>query len=175
MSMNLSAYIEKKNEETGNWELVTDKPISTRLKYVLDNYDNKRRINWDELSDGLKEKYTKDKESGMVYGSFYMTSLYELESEVNSSLSSEFSKVNMIIKALGCSQLYSNDGEELEYYDDPPNKQDKLTFPINKDLIEDLQHACSSIRKIGQRETLDLMLSEYIRYDGEYRVILVLS
>ena len=55
--MNLSAYVEQKNNETGKWELVTDTPISTRLKYIIDNYDTNPRVSWDELSDGLKEKY----------------------------------------------------------------------------------------------------------------------
>ena len=174
MSMNLSAYVEKKNNETGKWELVTDTPISTRLKYIIDNYDNNPRVSWDELSDGLKEKYKKDSETGMVYGTFYETSLSELEDEVNSSLTKQFSKLNMIVKALGCCRMFSDDGEELEYFDDS-NKKDKLTFQINKELIDDLQFAFHGIREVGQREALDLILSEYMGYDGEFRVILVFS
>lgn len=173
MSMNLSAYVEKKNVETGNWELVTEKPISTRLKYVIDDYDTYRRIAFEQLSDGLKAKYNTD--DGIQYGTFYHTTLDELESHINSSLTEQFSKVNMIVKALGCHRMYSDDGEELEYYGDDDNAKDKLTFPINKELVEDLQYACNSIRKIGQREALDLILNEHIEYDGEHRVILVLS
>lgn len=174
MSMNLSAYVEKKNMETGNWELVTEKPISTRLKYVIDDYDTYRRIAFEKLSDGLKTKYKTD--DGIQYGTFYHTTLDELESHINSSLTEQFSKVNMIVKALGCHRMYSDDGEELEYYGvDDDNAKDKLTFPINKELVEDLQHACNSIRKIGQRETLDLIFNEHIGYEGEYRVIFVLS
>ena len=172
MSVNLSAYVEKKNVETGNWELVTEKPISTRLKYVIDDYDTYSRIAIDQVSDGLKAKYKTD--DGIQYGTFYHTTLDELESHINSSLTEQFSKVNMIVKALGCHCMYSDDGEELEYYGDD-NAKDKLTFPINKELVDDFQQACYEIRKIGQREALDLILNEHIGYDGEYRVIFVLS
>lgn len=174
MGMNLSAYVEKKNKETGNWELVTEGPISTRLKYVIGDYDRKTKVLWDSLSNGLKEKFKKDPENGMVYANFYETTLEELESEVSSSLTSCFSKLNLIVKALGCDHIYSEDGEELEYLGES-SKEDKLTFPINKELVEDLQYAFHDIRELGQREALDLILSEHIGYEGEHRVILVLS
>ena len=80
----------------------------------------------------------------------------------------------MIVKALGCGKVYSDDGEELEPWGDD-EKKDKLTFPINKELVEDLQYGYEDMRKVGQREAFDLFISEYIGWDGEYRIIFTVS
>ena len=79
----------------------------------------------------------------------------------------------MVVKALGCSKVYSDDGEELEPWGDEDNE--KLTFPINKRLVEDLQYGYETMRSIGQREAIDLVLSEYTEYGEEYRVVFVLT
>ena len=38
MSINLSAYVEVKQDD-GSWKLVTDRPICSRLKYIICDYD----------------------------------------------------------------------------------------------------------------------------------------
>ena len=78
-----------------------------------------------------------------------------------------------MIKALGCSRIYSDDGEELEPWDD--DERNRLTLPINKSLIEDLQNGYETMRSIGQREAIDLVLSEYTEYGEDYRVVFVLT
>lgn len=175
MGVDVTAYVEKKNNETGKWELSTQEAVSARLKYILEDWDDMKKVDWDDLSDGLQKKYPKD-ENGLAYATFYVTTLDELESEVARRTTETFTRVNTIIKALGADRVYSDEGEETwGGGGDDSNKKDKLTFPVNKDLIEDLQFAFSDVRKIGQRETLDLFLSENIGYDGEYRIILAVS
>ena len=175
MGVDVSAYVEKKNKETGKWELSTQEAVSARLKYILEDWDEMKKVNWDDLSVGIQNKYPKD-ENGQTYATFHATTLDELESEVARKTSETFTRINTIVKALGADRVYNDDGEETwGGGGDDSDKKDKLTIPVNKDLIEDLQFAFSDIRKIGQMETLDLFLSENIGYDGEYRIILVVS
>ncbi len=174
MGMDVSAYVEKKNKETGKWELSNQKAISSRLKYILEEWKSLNVVNWDDLSEGLQKKYPKD-DTGHAYATFHVSTLDELESEISRKTNETFTRINTIIKALGADRIYSDDGEEIWGGGDDSSKKDKLTIPINKDLIEDLQFAFSDVRKIGQREALDLILSENIGYDTEYRIILVVS
>ena len=171
MGVDVAAYVERKNKETNKWELVTESPVSTRLKYIIDDFDELPRIQWGDLSEGIQKKFPKD-ENGQAYATFYVTTLEDLEREVEKQTTSTFTRINTIVKALGAYRIYRDDGEESAWGGVDDDKSDKLTIPVNKDLIEDLQMAFGDVRKIGQREALDLILSEYIGYDTEYRVIL---
>lgn len=172
MGYDVSAYIEKKNAE-GKWELVTPDAISARLKYIFEDYKEFPEVKWDDLSDGMKEKFKKD-ENGNVYSTFHATTLQALEDKTSTKINECFTRLNMIVKALGCSKVYSDDGEELAGWGDD-EKKDKLTFPINKELVEDLQYGYEDMRKVGQREAFDLFISEYIEWNGEYRIIFTVS
>lgn len=169
MGVDVSAYVEKKNKETGKWELVTKEAVSARLKYILEDWEEMPKIAWDDLSDEMKEKFKKD-ENGQVYATFYVTTLNALEMAVTKQTSEVYTRLNTIIKALGAPRIYRDDGEECWSGDD--EKKEKLTIPVNMWLMEDLQYAFQDLRKIGQRETLDLILSENIGWDGDYRIIL---
>ena len=159
MGVDVAAYVEKKNKETGKWELSTQDAVSARLKYILEDWNDMKKVDWDDLSDGLQKKYPKD-ENGQTYATFHVTTLDNLEDAVAKKTTETFTRINTIVKALGADRVYSDDGEETWGGGDDSNKKDKLTIPINKDLIEDLQFAFSDVRKIGQMETLDLFLSE---------------
>ncbi len=172
MGYDVSAYVEKKNAD-GKWELVTPEAVSSRLKYIFEDYKEFPEVKWDDLSDGMKEKFKKD-ENGQVYSTFYATSLQTLEDKTSTKINEVFTRLNMIVKALGCGKVYSDDGEELKPWGDD-EKKDKLTFPINKELVEDLQYGYEDMRKVGQREAFDLFISEYIGWDGEYRIIFTVS
>lgn len=174
MGVDVSAYVEKKNKETGKWELVTESPVSTRLKYILEDWVELPRVKWEDLSEGIQKKFPKD-ENGQEYVTFYATTLEDLEREVEKQTTSTFTRINTIVKALGAYRIYRDDGEESAWGGEDDDKSDKLTIPVNKDLIEDLQMAFGDVRKIGQRESLDLILGEHIGYDTEYRVILTVS
>lgn len=169
MGVDVSAYVEKKNKETGKWELVTENPVSSRLKYILDDYNEIQKIGWDDLSDGLKEKFKKD-DSGNVYANFHVTTLDELENSAARLTSETYTRINTIVKALGATRIYRDDGEEL--WGDGEGSKESLTFQVNKELVDDLQLAYGTIRSIGQREALDVVLSEHVGYDTEYRIIL---
>lgn len=171
MGVNVAAYVEKFNEETKEWGLVTQEPISTRLKYVIDDYDELPRIQHKELSKEMQGKFKPDAD-GNQYASFHVTDLEALEEKVSNDVRSAYVKINTIIKALGVRPIYRDDGEESVWYDEDGEKE-KLTFPINKALLEDLQYAISDLRKMGQREAFDLLLSEHIGYETKYRVVLV--
>lgn len=176
MGYNIGAYVEHKNKDTGKWDLVCKKPISSYLKYIFDDYQDYPRLKWEDLSSGLQEIYKKEKDSEgkeVCYASFYTKTTQELEDAVSSKIHNAYTKLNMVVKALGCSKVYSDDGEELEPWGDEDNE--KLTFPINKRLVEDLQHGYETMRSIGQREAIDLVLSEYTEYGEEYRVVFVLT
>ena len=176
MGYNIGAYVEHKNKDTGKWDLVCKKPISSYLKYIFDDYQDYPRLKWEELSSGLQEIYKKEKDSEgkeVCYASFYTKTTQELEDAVSSKIHNAYTKLNMVVKALGCSKVYSDDGEELEPWGDEDNE--KLTFPINKRLVEDLQYGYETMRSIGQREAIDLVLSEYTEYGEEYRVVFVLT
>jgi hypothetical protein len=170
MGVNVSAYVERKNQD-GSWELVTTSPVSSNLKNILKDYNEYGNLEWDDLSAGLKEKFKKD-ESGNCYCSFHTVTMSELEGEVESSLKQTFTRVNTIVEALGCTRIYRDDGEELGWGDDGEDK-DKLTFPINKKLVEDLQYALDTMRDIGRREAFDLFVDEHMEWGKEYRVVLV--
>lgn len=172
MGYDVSAYVEKKNAD-GKWELVTPEAVSSRLKYIFEDYKEFPEVKWDDLSDGMKEKFKKD-ENGQVYSTFHTATLQALEDKTSTKINEVFTRLNMIVKALGCGKVYSDDGEELEPWGDD-EKKDKLTFPINKELVEDLQYGYEDMRKVGQREAFDLFISEYIGWDGEYRIIFTVS
>ena len=176
MGYNIGAYVEHKNKDTGKWDLVCKKPISSCRKYIFDDYQDYPRLKWEELSSGLQEMYKKEKDSEgkeVCYASFYTKTTQELEDAVSSKIHNAYTKLNMVVKALGCSKVYSDDGEELEPWGEEDNE--KLTFPINKRLVEDLQYGYETMRSIGQREAIDLVLSEYTEYGEEYRVVFVLT
>ena len=176
MGYNIGAYVEHKNKDTGKWDLVCKKPISSYLKYIFDDYQDYPRLKWEDLSSGLQEIYKKEKDSEgkeVCYASFYTKTTQELEDAVSSKIHNAYTKLNMVEKALGCSKVYSDDGEELEPWGEEDNE--KLTFPINKRLVEDLQYGYETMRSIGQREAIDLVLSEYTEYGEEYRVVFVLT
>ena len=176
MGYNIGAYVEHKNKDTGKWDLVCKKPISSYLKYIFDDYQDYPRLKWEDLSSGLQEIYKKEKDSEgkeVCYASFYTKTTQELEDAVSSKIHNAYTKLNMVVKALGCSKVYSDDGEELEPWGDEDNE--KLTFPINKRLVEDLQYGYETMRSIGQREAIDLVLNEYTEYGEEYRVVFVLT
>ena len=176
MGYNIGAYVEHKNKDTGKWDLVCKKPISSYLKYIFDDYQDYPRLKWEDLSSGLQEIYKKEKDSEgkeVCYASFYTKTTQELEDAVSSKIHNAYTKLNRVVKALGCSKVYSDDGEELEPWGDEDNE--KLTFPINKRLVEDLQYGYETMRSIGQREAIDLVLSEYTEYGEEYRVVFVLT
>lgn len=177
MSYNITAYVERKNKDTGKWELVTEKPISSYLKYIFEDYNEYPKLNWEDLSIGLQEKYKKEKNEStgeeMCYASFYTKTTQELEDAVSTKIHNAYTKLNMVVKALGCSRVYSDDGDELESWGD--DEGNKLTFPINKQLVEDLQYGYETMRSIGQREAIDLILSEYTEYGEDYRVVFALT
>lgn len=171
MGVNVSAYVERKNED-GKWELVTTSPVSSNLKHILKDYNEYGRLQWEDLSDGLKEKYKKD-ENGNCYCNFHLVTVSELEGEISGNLKQTFTRVNTIVEALGCSKIYSDDGEETGWGDDDDEKgKDKLTFPINKRLVEELQYALDTMRDIGRREAFDLFVDEYMEWGKEYRIVL---
>lgn len=176
MGYNIAAYVEHKNKDTNKWELICKKPVSSYLKYIFDDYQDYPRLKWEELSSGLQEIYKKEKDTEgkeVCYASFYTKTTQELEDSVSSKIHDAYTKLNMVVKALGCSRVYSDDGEELEPWGD--DEEDKLTFPINKRLVEDLQYGYEVMRSIGQKEAIDLVLSEYTEYGEDYRVVFVLT
>ena len=170
MGVDVSAYVERKNKDTGKWELVTENAVSTRLKYVIEDYNELPRMKWEDLSEGMQAKFKKD-ENGNVFCNFHVTTLDDLEKSVSSRAHDVFSRMNTIVKALGVDRIYSDDGDEIDCYGE--DTKEKLTFPVSKSLIEDLQVGCNEIRKVGQQEAFDLLVSEYVSYDAECRIILV--
>lgn len=180
MGYNVAAYIEKRGED-GKWELVTPKAVSSNLKYIFTDYKEKfSKIEWESLSDGLKKIYAKDDENGTPYCSFYQTTIYELERNVETKINSTFTRLNTIVKALGCSRMYSDSGDESwDIGDDTEssrgNQTDPLTIPVSKSLVGDLQFGFDDLRKIGQLEAIDLVLNENIDYGSEHRVVLVVG
>ena len=176
MGYNISAYVEHKNKDTGKWDLVTEKPVSSYLKYIFDDFQDYPKLKWEDLSEGLQNIYKREKDESTgeerCYASFYTKTTQELEDAVSSQIHDAYTKLNVIVKALGCGRMYSDDGDELDWGDDD---KEKLTLPINKSLVDDLQWGYDTMRKIGQREALDLVLSEYTEYGEDYRVVFVLT
>lgn len=171
MGVDISAYVEKKNKETNKWELETIHPIASRLKYIIEDYRELPQVNWEDLSEGLQVKFNKD-EDGRCYAGFYATTIQALEDSVSSKVRECFTRLNMVVKALGCQKIYNDDGEEMDWGGD--DIKEKLTFPINKSLVEDLQFGYDEMRKVGQKEMFDLLASEYMNeWDSEYRIVFV--
>lgn len=171
MGYDLSAYVEKKDGD--KWVLTSDRPISSRLKYIIDDYKDFNGLNWDDLSDGLKGIFKKD-EDGNVYHNFYVARIEDIEAKISEKIKESYVRLNTIVKALGCQRFQSDDGEELEPWGD--EDKEKMTLPINKQLIDELQYDISDIRKIGQREAFDLFASELMSdYGATYRIVFVLT
>lgn len=176
MGYNIAAYVEHKNKDTSKWELVCRKPISTCLKYILNDFNEYPKLKWEDISTGLQEIYKKDKDSEgneVCYATFYTQTPDELESAVGRKIKDVFTRLNVIVRALGCQRVFSDEGEELEPWGDEDSE--KLTYPINKQLIEDLQFGYENMRNVGQRESFDLFLSEFTEYGEEYRVVFVMT
>ena len=79
MGYDISAYVEKKDGD--KWVLVSERPISSRLKYIIDDYKDFNGLNWDDLSDGLKGIFKKD-EDGKVYHNFYVARIEDIEAKI---------------------------------------------------------------------------------------------
>ena len=176
MGYNIGAYVEHKNKDTGKWDLVTENPVSSYLKYIFDDYQEYPKLDWEKLSTGLQGKYKKEQDPGgneVCYATFYTKTISDLENEVSTKIHDAYTKLNMVVKALGCNKVYSDDGDELEPWGEDDKEQ--LTFPINKQLVEDLQYGYDTMRDIGRMEAINLVLSEYTKYDEEYRVVFVLT
>ena len=169
MSYNISAYVERKGGD-GKWELVTERPVSSNLKYVFEDYRNFRQLNWEDVSDGLQKKYAKE-DDGTCFANFYVATLDELEEKVSADARTAYTRMNMVVRALGCSRIYNDDGEEM----DSGGDDGKLTIPISKSLVEDIQLEYATIRNVGQREAFDLIVSEVMTdYNAAYRVVFTL-
>lgn len=171
MGVQVHTYNEKKNDD-GKWELTTKKPITSMAKYIIGDYNQCGRLNYADLSDGLKEIY-KPNEDGIPYESFYVTTMEKLENKVNNMVTNTFTKLNVIIKALGCVPYHDDEGSDMDYPDD--DTSEKQTFPINKSLVSDIQYALDDLRTIGQRETFDGILNEHMEYGKEYRIVFVVD
>lgn len=175
MGVNVSAYVERKGAD-GKWELVTAKSVCSNLKYVIEDYNELPRVDWNDLSDGLKEKYTLEKDDttgeARCYANFYSTTLQELEQSVSAHTKETFVRINTIVTALGAPRIYNDDGEEMDW-GGGADESSNLTIPVRKTLIEDLQLAYATIRQIGLQEAFDLFVSEHIAYGDESRIILV--
>lgn len=168
MGYNISAYLEKKGDDGKTWTLVSPTPISSNLKYVFTDANEMRKLNWDDLSEGMKEKFKKD-ESGEVYATFYTATIQEIEDDINRRTRAAYTKLNMVVRALGCTPIYSDDGEER----DVGGTDGNLTIQINKDLIEDIQMGYDTMRSIGQCELFDMIATEKAKWDETCRVIFV--
>lgn len=168
MSVNIAGYVEVKGED-GKWKLVTEHPVCSRLKYIIEDYHELPRLKWEDVSEGLQNRYQKD-ENGEVYASFYRTSLSDIETKISNEVKETFTKLNVIVEALGADKMYSDDGEEVMYGSD---SKDNLTFPVNKTLIDTLQYGYEHMRKIGQKEAFDLFINEHIDYGQEHRIVFV--
>ena len=177
MGYNIAAYVEHKNKDTGKWELVCKKPVSSYLKYIFEDYNEYPKLKWEDLSDGIKGIYPQEKDDttgeAKCDASFYTKTTQELEDAVSTKIHNAYTKLNMVVKALGCPRVYSDDGDELEPWGD--EEKEKMTFPINKQLVEDLQYGYEEMRSIGQKEAIDLVLSVYTEYGEDYRVVFVLT
>ena len=171
MGYDVSAYVEKKVGD--KWELVSDRPASSRLKYIIEDYRDYAEVKWDDLSDGMREKFKKDAD-GNLYYNFHAATLNDIEDKVSDKIKELFIRLNTIVKALGCQKMYSDEGDELEPWDD--ESKEKLTFPVNKSLIEELQYGYDEMRKIGQKEAFDLFVSELMDdYKADYRIVFVVT
>lgn len=172
MGISVSAFIEVKNDK-GNWELVGGgKPVSASVKYLIDDYHECPRLEWDDLSEGLQGVFKKD-EDGRVYTTFYTTTLKELEEYTDKKVREVYTHINTIVKALGCARMYSDEGEEIDNWD--TDEKEKMTFPVNKQLIEDFQWALADNRRIGQREAFDLFIADNTEWGKEYRIVFAAS
>ena len=163
MGTTVYAYVEKKTGKKGKWELVSDNPVASFVKYVIDDYGNFKSIGFDELSDGLKKKYSDG------FASFFVTDVGEIDDATNRGLEIVYSTVNTIMTALGVPHTHSASGEEIEYDGDFTG----MTNQVAKELILQLQNSFDVIRNIGQRECLALILNEANDYVSEFRVIIV--
>jgi hypothetical protein len=175
MGVNVSAYVERKGAD-GKWELMTAKAVCSNLKYVIEDYNELPRVEWDELSDGLKERFTMEKDDttgeARCYANFYSTTLQDLENELSKRTRETFVRINTIVTALGAARIYNDDGEEMDWGGEA-DESSNLTIPVRKTLIEDLQLAYATIRQIRLQEAFDLFVSEHIAYGDESRIILV--
>ena len=76
----------------------------SEMKYIFEDYQEYPRLNWEELSTGLQEKYKKDKDSEgneVCYASFYTKTVQELEDEVAKKIHDAYTKLNVVVRALG--------------------------------------------------------------------------
>ena len=174
MGVSVLVYVERKNKDTGKWELTTEEPVTTRFNYIFNNSTEEfPKLKWEDISDGLQKKFPRDEQSGADCAGFYSTTLDELEAGVAKTTSETFVRLNTIVKALGAQRFYRDDGEES--WSDVPERKDgaDLTIPVSIALMDDLQYAFQDLRDIGHREAFDVILSDHIGWDGEHRVVLV--
>ena len=121
MGYDISAYVEQK-KDGDKWVLVSERPISSRLKYIIDDYKDFNDLNWDDLSDGLKGIFKKD-EDGKVYHNFYVARIEDIEAKIAGKIKESYVRLNTIVKAMGCQRFQSDDGEELEPWGDDEDKE----------------------------------------------------
>ena len=173
MGVHLSAYVEEKTDK--GWKMVSKESPSHYLESIFSTYSRDfRRENWDNLSDGLKKKYPKEEKENICYATFYVSTIEEIESKINANIHDIFTRLNLVLKALGSDRIYNDDGEESAGYES--ESESKMTIPINKALMEDVQYGYSAMREIGQQEAFTLFMNQYIDdYSKSYRIVFVAS
>lgn len=186
MSYGIKLFAEKKRANCDKWELIGTKEIMSEVKYILltntdsnftfDNdidSDTFDYIDVSELSHGLLDQYSGNLDEYYTVRTFDIHDMHVL---CDKFISKFQNTMLMCYKALGIKSELEEESYhvlDVQYVE----KQEPLTFPVNKDLFEQLNDESANYYKAiwwkGVLATIQTLAEENYELDKNAKIRLV--
>ena len=190
MSYSISLFVEKRAKGSKNWEMVGTTYLVDECKHILlyedddirfseDIVDDLYDVDDDEpLSKGIVDHY----ENGMEHYCVKVCPLDEYKDRVNHAVDAFNQTMKMCYKALGIScsvndddwrvlDTYAEEGKKYTGSGDIRKGYNQLTFPVDKDLMEELNDKTADYNKAMMwRGIFNCIETEW---NAEYRLVFV--
>ena len=186
MSYSIKLFAEKKRANCDTWELIGTHEIMSDIKYVLlTDIDSDYALNNDidsttfdyvdvtELSQALLKHYFGNLDEYYTVRTFDIHDMYELCDKFMSKFQNT---MLMCYKALGIKSELEEESFhalDIQYVE----KQEPLTFPVNKDLFEQMNDESANYYKAiwwkGVLDTIQTLAEENYELDKNAKVRLV--
>lgn len=173
-------YAEVKHPNSDKWEPITDKPLLDCFKYFNDEfYEEFDRIKTKDVSIESLRKFADD---GDYFEYTKVCSLDKFRSHYNHIIDEFNTKLKSVYAALGA-PLYLDDDEcyvmDSDCNEDDNNKSrsdywfKRMTFPVNKDLMNDLAISLNNVQRAYQMLGICTSISSMVDYNDEVRLLFI--
>lgn len=186
MSYGIKLFAEKKRANSDTWELIGTQEIISEVKYILitdtdsdfviDNdidSDTFDYVDVSELSQGLLNQYSGNLDEYYTVRTF---DIHDMHTLCDKFISKFQNTMLMCYKALGIKSELEEESYhalDIQYVE----KQEPLTFPVNKDLFEQLNNESANYYKAiwwkGVLATIQTLAEENYELDKNAKIRLI--